>query len=386
MRTREAAPPRARMRSADENGPTTAAPALAAPTGAPHDFSNVDVAPASGQAPAGAPGGGAGLGGPGAGAPRLLRVEVVPAHRRHFPRIPGTGTGTHWVGVASATAPKPVVRAVFDPAVSPGDPTVVGLAWSGPDVVASPGNPLEAEVGRMAGRRRVTATLGTDSASTTLWAVFARVNFTAGPTPTFSSTAVRARAGATVDFDATIFPNSLLTAADRPRLDGGNDTPPPGGAHPASGDPLSGGADHHWDFSRKSRTRLINPSAIVLATLVAPGDTHAGNIFANAPWGYPAAWEEGNDDRSTNDENNDPYAGTMTSRDRVNLLLAHAGGADGDTFERRLHFFEFVRLEINRTWWVVSRMIPWRVHQRYRKAAGRWVNDGTDAQPDNAGF
>jgi hypothetical protein len=245
---------------------------------------------------------------------------------------------------------------------------------------------LEAEVDRTAGERRVTATLGTASASTTLWSVFASIRATAPPTATFASTAAAGIPGATASFDATIFPNRLLVAPDHPRLEGGRDTPPPGGTHIPSGDPLAGGADHHWDFSRKSRTRLLNPDGIVLDTLVVPGDTPAQNIFDNAPWDYPTTWEEGNDDRATGDETNDPYGGTMTSQDTVTLQLSHSGGADGNTFERRLHFLEFVRLEIARTWWVVSRMFPWRVHERARKVAGRWVDDGTTSAADNSGF
>jgi hypothetical protein len=336
--------------------------------------------------PAPGPALGSGPAGPSPQPVGLLRVEVTPEHRGHFPEVPGTGAGTHWVGVASDTAPRPAVRVVTDPAVSPTDPRIAGLVWSGRDVTPDPGNPLQAVVDRTAGERQVTATLGGAVASTTLWSVFARIRATAGPTATFVGTGNAGVPGATAGFAATIFPNRLLVASDRPRLDGGRDTPPPGGTHIPSGDPLADGADRHWDFSRKSRTRLLNPDGIALNTLVVPGDTAAQNIFAAAPWDYPATWEEGNDDRSTLDESNDPYGGAMTSADRVTLQLSHGGGVDGNTFERRLHFLEFVRLEIARTWWVVSHMFPWRVHERARKQAGQWVDDGTTAAADNGGF
>jgi hypothetical protein len=68
---------------------------------------------------------------------RLLGVEVTPSHRGHFAQVPGTGSGTHWVGVASASEPKPVVAAVLDPAVAAGDPRVAGLTWSGPSLSAA---------------------------------------------------------------------------------------------------------------------------------------------------------------------------------------------------------------------------------------------------------
>lgn len=326
---------------------------------------------------------------PATGAPppvRLLRVEVHPDHRGHFPSIPGTGAGTHWVGVASATARKPIVRAVVDPAVPANDPRVAGITWSGPDLTQDPANPLQVEVDRMAGQRQITATLNGVSQSTTVWAVYATISATAGPTPTFVSNATLARPGATVNFSAAIFPNAILTATDRPRLDGPNDTAPPGGTSPATGNALSGGADHHWDISRKSRFRLINPSAIPTATLMVPGDAGFATIFGNMPWGYPRRWEEGNDDSSTADETNDPYGGTITSSDTPGTVFNNAGGANGDTLEQHDQFLEFVRLELNRTWWVISKMYPWRTHLRVSKVGGLWTNNGSDAASDNAGF
>jgi hypothetical protein len=237
----------------------------------------------------------------------------------------------------------------------------------------------------MAGRRQVTATLGGVSRSTTVWAVFVRIQTTAGPTRTFTANPAFGRPGATVNFDATIFPNSILTAPDHPRLEGAKDTDPPGGTHPINLLPLGDGADNHWDFSRKSRCRVLNPNAIALPTLVMPGGDLA-NLFANAPWGYPATWEEGNDDGSTGDENNDPYTATMTSEDTPGFRINNAGGNDGDTLEIHLHFMEFVRLELGRAWWVPSQMFPWRVNMRVRKDAGHWVDNGTDVAADNANF
>jgi hypothetical protein len=317
---------------------------------------------------------------------RVVRVEVRRDHRGHFPQVPGTGAGTHWVGVASSTAATPVVQAVVAPPVPGTDPGVAGLTWSGTDVISDPANPLEAQVSRAsAGKREVTATLGTSSARTTLWAVFANIRATSGPSPTFASDAAAAFPGATVKFAADIFPASIL-AGDRPKLDGPNDTPPPGGVSPATGNPLSGGADHHWDFSRKSREKIINPNGIPLASMTLPGDADMARFFANAPWDYPVRWEEGNDDSSTDDETNDPYGPGMTSKDSPTDALAHTGGSDGDTFEDRIQFQEFVRLELDKTWWVISHMFPWRFHGRVRKVAGSWVNNATSAAPDNAGW
>jgi len=316
-----------------------------------------------------------------------LRVEVEPASRGHFPNVAGTGAGTHWVGAASTTAVRPFVRAVFDSPVAADDPRVAGLTWSGAGVTPDPGNALRAEVARTAGKRIVTASLGGASARTTLWSVFARINVTGGPAITpFASTALQGIPSGNVTFSATILPATVITDGDRPDLAGGNDTAPPGGVH-WTGDALAGGADHHWDFSRKMRTRIVNPSGITMAALHG-GGAHPGLIEFGAaqPIAYPATWEEGNDDRATGDENNDPYAAAMTSTDTPSMPADHSAGADGDTVEVRLHFREFVRLEINRRWWVISHHFPWRMHFRMRKAAGRWVDDGSDAATDNAGF
>ena len=317
---------------------------------------------------------------------RVLRVEVRADHRPHFPQIPGTTARTHWVGVASSSATAPIVEAVLDRPAAPGDPAVGGLAWSGPDVTAVPGNPLQAEVARATAKKRtVTATLGASSASTTVWSVFAKISATAGPAPTFATNATSASPGAAVDFKADIFPTSIVSG-DRPKLDGPNATAPPGGSSPATGNPLSGGADHMWDFSRKSRVKMINPNGISLAAMTPPGDADMARFFANSPWDYPATWEEGNDDSGTGDESNDPYGAGMTSSDSPTDNFAHAGGTDGDTFEDRTQFREFVRLELAGTWWVVSKMFPWRTHQRVRRVAGRWVDNGTSAAADNAGW
>jgi hypothetical protein len=302
---------------------------------------------------------------------RLLGVEVTPSHRGHFAQVPGTGSGTHWVGVASASEPKPVVAAVLDPAVAAGDPRVAGLTWSGPGVTPT-GNPLEAGVDRTAGERRVTATLDGVSASTTLWSVFAVIRASYGPLPFWIANPQlpdQLIVGGRVKFEATIFPASILGSGDRPVLEGPNDTAPPGGTRPFDpSQPLSKGADHHWDFSRKSS------AAHTMSRPLVPGDPEGQALVSAMPWSYPGDWEEGNDDSDTVDEHNDPYAGPMTSEDQPSVSYHHRVGSDGDTVELRINFMEFVRLEIARTWWVVSHPFPWRVKLRLLKEPGRWRN------------
>jgi hypothetical protein len=76
----------------------------------------------------------------------------------------------------------------------------------------------------------------------------------------------------------------------------------------------------------------------------------------------------------------------ITSTDTPSRPYPDAVGTDGDTLEQRLQFREFARVEFNRTWWKVSAAVPWRVHYRVVKVAGRWQDNGSDAADDNAGF
>jgi hypothetical protein len=129
-------------------------------------------------------------------------LRPSPRHRQRHPL--GRG-GQH-------QRAKPVVAAVLDPAVAAGDPRVAGLTWSGPGVTPT-GNPLEAEVDRTAGERRVTATLDGVSASTTLWSVFAVIRASYGPLPFWIPNRQlpdQLVVGGRVEFEATIFPASIL--------------------------------------------------------------------------------------------------------------------------------------------------------------------------------
>jgi len=103
---------------------------------------------------------------------------------------------------------------------------------------------------------------------------------------------------------------------------------------------------------------------------------------------YPTNDVEGNDDSSTGDETNDPYAnsGTLAGSDSPNLPVAHSKGNNGDTIELRLHFREFTRLEIQGTWLRISDNYLWRIHLKLQKTNGKWVNNGTNKALNNDGF
>ena len=181
------------------------------------------------------------------------------------------------------------------------------------------------------------------------------------------------------NFTHTIIPATIITDANRPDLTGANITAPPGGNH-WTGDPLSGGANHKWDNSRQLRTKKLNPAGIA--------DTNFTQPPPPSDISYPTDSVEGNDDRGTGDETNDPYSsgGVLTGTDAPGVGIAHAAASNGDTFEWRLHFREFTRLEIEGTWHRISDDYLWRIHLKFKKVTGKWTNDGSNKALDNSGF
>jgi hypothetical protein len=128
---------------------------------------------------------------------------------------------------------------------------------------------------------------------------------------------------------------------------------------------------------------------------IASGMFHAANGagFSIRPvWvtrlNYPADDVVGNDDSSTNDETNNPYAnaGVLTSRDNPADDITQGLGVNGDVFEKRTHFGEFARVELDGHWYRISAFHDWRQHLLFRKVAGRWANNGSNIAEDNAGF
>jgi hypothetical protein len=98
---------------------------------------------------------------------------------------------------------------------------------------------------------------------------------------------------------------------------------------------------------------------------------------------------EGNDDTTdATDEINDPYgnSGKLIAADNPGIGIAHSAGSDNDTYELRLHFREFARLEIAGTWYRISDYFLWKYHIKFKKVAGKWINDGSAITNDNEGF
>ncbi len=198
------------------------------------------------------------------------------------------------------------------------------------------------------------------------------------------------------DYTFTVEPGEIIAAQDqdRPNLSGVNKTPLPGASqtHVIFGTDLSKGADRRWDASRQLRVRIRNPHSYPPAVL-----PHVGGhlwddqpVADSVPEEYPSDNVLGNDDTGTEDseEDNDPYGGNgkITAKDAPTMAMPNSTGTDGDVFEIRTHFLEFLRLNIGDAWFRISDDYPWRVHFKFKRENGKWRNDTSTQAQDNQGF
>jgi Calx-beta domain len=203
-----------------------------------------------------------------------------------------------------------------------------------------------------------------------------------------NATATGCSVKAGYSFVHTIAPAAIIGAAgsDTPDLTGKNDTPPP---DVNAGDTdvyqkgvsLAKGADHHWDNSRSCRQKLVNPGKINFAL------KHPASLYSTYPnWPSFVGGQDvvGNDDAGTDDETNDPYAnkGVLNGMDGPTRSPLNTEGAAGDTFEIRLNFAEFTRVEINKKWYRISDDYKWNINFKFKNTAGKWGDDGTSTALD----
>lgn len=203
-----------------------------------------------------------------------------------------------------------------------------------------------------------------------------------------------------IDHAFRITPPEIITDADRPDIHGPA-VPVPGAAlrHVVGGAPLGGGAcGHRWDASRQIRVRVLNPHLYPILSgaglpVLPPGvlgHLWAGQPVANTvPENYPADPVLGNDDSSEFDpEQNSPYCngGVVEGTDDPQMPMLNTTGADGNTFEVRFHFREFLRVNLGTRWYRASDFSLWRVHFRFLRAGGVWTNNGSIFAQNNTGF
>lgn len=234
-----------------------------------------------------------------------------------------------------------------------------------------------------------------------VWVVFANVTL-AAKADSITSTATSLTIAMGYNFTHTLTPSTIITDSDRPDLSGVNTSPvPPAGGLNHAGVALTGGANKKWDSSRQIRKKFINPSLIPLASIPGGASFHTDFLSFPSladgdgrPGGAGAISAEdlavvGNDDSGVGDETNDPYTGStgkLLGEDAPTRIMLHNVGADGDTVEWRLQFFEFTRLNLGTKWYRISNDYNWKVHYKMKKVAGKWVNDNSLKATDNAGF
>ena len=233
---------------------------------------------------------------------------------------------------------------------------------------------------------------GTRVRQAVVWVIWSRITVTATRNPTTPASAGSLAITAGIDHSFAIDPAAIITDADRPALNGARTAPVPGAAltHVVSGNTLANGATNKWDASRQIRMKILNPHLYTVAQLPpVAGHMWAGQPVATAtPENYPANGALGNDDTHTGDETNDPYAngGVCTATDDPLMLLAHSTGSNGDTFETRFQFHEFLRVNLDSQWYRASDFSLWRFHARFRRVSGAWTNNGSTFARDNNGF
>jgi outer membrane protein OmpA-like peptidoglycan-associated protein len=240
---------------------------------------------------------------------------------------------------------------------------------------------------------------GTQVRQSVVWVIWSRITVTATRAPSTPASPGELVITAGIDHTFTIEPPTIITDADRPALNGPRTAAVPGAArtHPLGGT-LAPGATKKWDASRQTRVKILNPHLYPVADLPrVGGHLWAGQPVASTiPENYPANDALGNDDTHTDDERvppvtgipNDPYvnAGVCTGRDNAVTKLRNSTGSDGDTFEFRLQYREFLRVNLNTKWFRASDFSLWRFHARFQRAAGAWTDNNSALAPDNNGF
>jgi len=322
-----------------------------------------------------------------------LVVHATDPNTHEIPSNLGAGGVEHFCCVKNTG--DIVIEALISPAI-PG--SITGrLTWAPAGTVTSPGVGTDGRTAKLssAAAGKFPIQLSWDGAivrRAVAWVIWSDITVTCTRPPTTQTSATETAISAGIDHTFTVDPPEIITDADRPALDGPPTAPVPGAAlrHVISNNPLSGGASKKWDVSRQIRIKILNPHLYPVAQLsVIAGHLWNGQPAAvTTPENYPADEAQGNDDSNVCDETKNPYenCGWLTSVDDPTMVMRNATGANGQTFERRYHFREFMRVNLGPRWYRASDYSLWRFHGRFRRAAGAWGDNVSTFARDNAGF
>jgi hypothetical protein len=195
-------------------------------------------------------------------------------------------------------------------------------------------------------------------------------------------------------FKYVIKPAMIITADERPDLEGGPKEDPPGYTKPylAEPDTEPDTANSKWDVSRQVKLTIRNPNSISEASLrfACQGSMFDGQPLALKVHDYPSNPAEGNDDPDDSTEASDPYnpsttehlehgVGEMTSVDAPKFLEVDAWTTPGGSLDIEANFREFCRLEITdgarstgTFWFRISDYTPWHHYLNSIRGASEW--------------
>jgi hypothetical protein len=264
------------------------------------------------------------------------------------------------------------------------DETRDTISWTA--MTQDPGDKLKATKSRAASAKYpgTVNVLGKTARNFTNWVVWSTASSSANPIYKELQEARKIVSGG-YDVIHTISPADIITQSDRPDLSGPKSSNPP---NVPSGDTgvankgvsLAGGADKKWDSSRQIRRRVVNPDSIVFDPAL--HDITKYTTYLN----YPSDDVCGNDDKTADDEYNDPYtvpyAGAVCGEDAPQRTPYHSEGNLNNTFEIRNHMRAFARLNIGGKWYRISDWYLWKVHFKFKKQNESEATWGLDFNGD----
>jgi hypothetical protein len=209
---------------------------------------------------------------------------------------------------------------------------------------------------------------------------------------------------------AQIEPASLITSPDHPdfSLSPQSVVPNVGQPHFYDGHPIFN-PQRRWSLTRRVRAKIWSPNTP--ATQFVSGGSRT--TYAGVPTGnstiiiptsvdpdpitsYPLDPVEGNDDSPSTVVNNDPYSSTpigflSDSLTSFMPVLYNQGPSSNDEVEMRIHYQEFLRLEIRGVWYRVSdyydfRHQPGLIYEKRPLLGWVWWNHATRADNTNGGW
>ena len=195
-------------------------------------------------------------------------------------------------------------------------------------------------------------------------------------------------------FKYVIKPAEIITADERPDLEGNRRIKPPGYSKPylAAPDTEPDTASFKWDVSRQVKITIRNPNGISEANL---RSTFTGSMFTGQPAAlkvhdFPSDPAEGNDDPADGTEDSNPYEastsqdlehakGEMASLDSPAFQEADSWTSPGGSFDLEANFREFCRLEITdgarstgTTWFRISDYTTWHHYLNSIRGTSEW--------------